>query len=239
MKVWLRVVHLDRATVELEPSPPEWLSAAESLRLSTIRTAVRRAQFESGRNGVRQLLAAAFGGTPFDWQLDAPREGPPQVVSGPTPFAGSVSIAHSGPWVLTAVSEAAVGVDIEQRSGRPRDWAGWQRLALTSREAALAGAQADRELALLMHWTAKEALGKAEGTGVTIPDLKRIECLPAMPGGAANTWIGLHADFVIAVHLRGKAGPEVPPAEPPVQWATDVEAPSIAWAPWLSVRLPR
>lgn len=228
--VWLRC-DLLRPRGALLPAAPRWMTASEQARWVGFRNQARRDQFEAGRFGLRQLLAASQGGEPMEWQLEAPREGPPRVSGSPVPFSGRISIAHSGPWVLTAVAAGPVGIDIEQRRGRERDWDGWQRLALTPREAAVIASQPDREAALLMHWTAKEALGKAEGTGVTIGDLKHIECLPVEDGAAANTWVGVHDDFVMAVHVPG--------ALPQLQWAGSDSPPPMVWSRWVSERRPR
>lgn len=80
-----------------------------------------------------------------------------------------VSLAHSGERVAVAIADGPVGIDIEAMTGGDvlalaRDW-------LTPEEAAaVAGANPNAmEPLFLRYWTAKEAVLKAAGTGLTVP----------------------------------------------------------------------
>ena len=80
-----------------------------------------------------------------------------------------VSLAHSGKRVAVAIADRPVGIDIEEMTGSDvlalaRDW-------LTPAEAAaVAGASpAAMEPLFLRYWTAKEAVLKAAGTGLSVP----------------------------------------------------------------------
>ncbi|MBS7706949.1 4'-phosphopantetheinyl transferase family protein [Chelatococcus asaccharovorans] len=80
-----------------------------------------------------------------------------------------VSLAHSGKRVAVAIADGAVGIDIEEMTGGDvlalaRDW-------LTPAEAAVVAkaGPAAMEPLFLRYWTAKEAVLKAAGTGLSVP----------------------------------------------------------------------
>ncbi len=88
-----------------------FLNQKEMLRLETLAAPSRREQFVAGRWLVRQLLCEMFGGKPASWHLHIASSGAPEIF----PFLGVYpSISHSGQWIAAAISDAPVGIDIEQ-----------------------------------------------------------------------------------------------------------------------------
>jgi len=127
------------------------------------------------------------------------------------------NLAHSGAMAVVAISDGReVGVDIERV--RPDiDIAGLARLCFTEREiAALAQvSQTDRVAAFFSCWTRKEALLKAQGTGLLSPPadvqagLGRYEPQrtgrPQGPEGWAMTSLDLGAGYAGAIAVEGTA----------------------------------
>jgi phosphopantetheinyl transferase len=101
----------------------------------------------------------------------------------------SVSVAHKDDVAVAIVDDArAVGIDIERIEARPDSFL---RVAFTPAELALC-ARGDADHARL--WAAKEAVGKARGTGVTDP--RRLE----VHADGERLMIG---DAVIDTHFDG------------------------------------
>jgi 4'-phosphopantetheinyl transferase len=79
------------------------------------------------------------------------------------------SLAHSGPWVVVAVSRAGpVGVDVECLKPQG-DYRPLYRRTLAVDEAAAFGAAGERPHDFLRTWVRKEAVTKAVGTGIATP----------------------------------------------------------------------
>jgi 4'-phosphopantetheinyl transferase len=207
-------------------SPRLWCSLSEQARRDAIAHPQRRDQFMAGRWGLRCLLSTALGGAAADWVLEASPDAAPSVSSGPSHFQGRLSLAHSGDLVLCAMAEGELGVDLERGDRRLHDPDAWLDFACTPAERSDCLAQAGplRLRRMLMHWTAKEAFGKARGTGLPFEALRRIEALPA-EGEANNTWIGAGDAAVIAVHT--------PSGPPSLRWFGGVhQAQALAWSRW-------
>lgn len=203
-------------------SPGPWMSASEQARRDAIAHARRRDQFVAGRFGLRCLLAAALGGQPADWLLDARLDAAPSVASGSSRFQGTLSLAHSGDLVLCAMAQGRLGVDLERGDRLLHDPEAWLQFACTAAERRDCLAQPG-PLRMLMHWTAKEAFGKARGTGLPFEALQRIEALPAEAD--ANTWVGAGDAAVIAVHT--------PSGLPQLRWfGGPQQAQALAWSRW-------
>ncbi|CAH1687796.1 4'-phosphopantetheinyl transferase [Hyphomicrobiales bacterium] len=80
-----------------------------------------------------------------------------------------VSLAHSGAYVFVATADSPAGIDIEEIAGSDalalaREWFS------PAEAAAIAEAPpASRDVLFLRYWTAKEAVLKAAGTGLSVP----------------------------------------------------------------------
>lgn len=77
------------------------------------------------------------------------------------------NIAHSGNFVVLAVDNEPVGVDIEQR--RERGYEGIARLSFHEKEQAQLKRSANRQKTFYELWTLKESYMKAVGRGFNLP----------------------------------------------------------------------
>jgi phosphopantetheinyl transferase len=108
---------------------------------------------------------------PVEVTIEADEHGRP-IVNAPGPLKVCVSIAHSGDLAVAIAHERPIGIDVE--IVEPRN-PGLEMIALSSPERALldhvvSGMRGDpvraRPEAFTRFWTAKEAVSKAEGTGL-------------------------------------------------------------------------
>lgn len=168
-------------------APPAWLRTSERARWTALAAPTRPA-FAASRALLRRVLRASFGAPDEAWTISA-EAGAAPVVQGPAAVHASVS--HRLGWAAAAVSDAAVGVDVEV--ARPPRSTAAERAALMLSPAeledwnALPGAA--RELALLTAWTAKEAWFKAVDAGVAPWDFRRVVARACAPANAnVRTW---------------------------------------------------
>lgn len=168
------------------PAQRDWLSASERARLATLRTPQRREQFIAARWLARWLLGQALGGTPRDWELNAPVDAPPSVTGRPELF---LSVSHSGAWVACALASEAVGLDLEAPR-RERDIASLIDVCCTPGEQAwFAGLEEGARSSLFYElWTVKEAWLKRRREWIAPSRLRQIETQPE--GADARSWRG-------------------------------------------------
>ncbi len=149
------------------------LSAAEYQRFRELNDRERQAEmFYLGRLAAKEALrrwAHAHHGRRLypnliditNDDLGAPQASGPELTAlGPTP---TVSLAHKPGLAAGAAADGPVGVDVEAIA--PRD-EGFLTLTFTSAERRLVG---DSPTAVALAWCAKEAAGKALGTGLSQP----------------------------------------------------------------------
>ncbi len=94
-----------------------------------------------------------------------------------------ISVTWTGRWGLVAFADCRVGIDAEPSSATPSPITS----ALSSTEAALLSARpgSERTRSFLRLWTAKEAVAKADGRGLTLP-LNQLDVAPAVTDGHAR-----------------------------------------------------
>ena len=169
----------------------EWLRALPCLgaerRAKTLRlqTAERRAQSA----GTGLLLRHLFGDAEYVYGAN----GKPYLKDRSNCF---FSISHSARYVVCAVADCEVGVDIEPISPiRPAVL----RRCFTEREQVWIGDDAER-FALL--WTMKEAYMKLTGTGLSVPAKAIDLVIPVTPGyDARNNCHWFLPDFCIPISI--------------------------------------
>ena len=186
----VQVARVECVLKDAPSAPDTWLSESELSRLQRLKIANRRGQFLSGHWLVRCLLRQHFAKTANACQLIERTNLPPAVLGFDDV---QVSISHSGDWIAAAISNARIGIDLEQRRAR----AGllrFQHLLLAQGEAP-DSLDLDQ---LLQRWVAKEAWVKRHHGSALPEQLAELQLLPADPE-TANVQLFSTAAFHLAV----------------------------------------
>lgn len=150
-----------------------WLSEEERQCLRQFGAATRRREFVTGRAAARTLLAEVLDTAPAQVPLRIASDGAVDVNAG----RWKLSIAHSGPHAVAAVSEAAVGADLEHIT--ERDPALKRFLLHPDDRGLVDDLPYAPDAALVLVWTLKEAVLKARRTGFrTSPKKLRLNVAP-------------------------------------------------------------
>ncbi len=156
------------------------LSDEERRRAMSYRSMLDRRRFVAGRGLLRRALAHHCGVAAGELQIVGDRHTKPRLVLPAGRHPWRFSFTRSGALTMCVVAEAReVGIDIEQVTAIPQlgDVA---QTALSPSEHAYWRSFPARQRQRVFHdlWTRKEALGKAEGHGMT-PGLHEVE-VPAL-----------------------------------------------------------
>ena len=125
---------------------------------------IKMLSFKNEKDQMRSLLSSYFANLLSDEELKKTENGKPYYENGPF-----FNIAHSGKYVVMAVSEKEVGVDIEENI--QKDFTALLRI-FNEIEAKMIKEHAD----FYYLWCAKESLIKC--TGSTISKIKEVPSLP-------------------------------------------------------------
>ncbi|HEY0869238.1 MAG TPA: 4'-phosphopantetheinyl transferase superfamily protein [Acidothermaceae bacterium] len=140
----------------------------EQRRATAMRLDSRRRNFVLGRTLLRAAVARVAGGRPDAVVVEIEPSGRPVLARPLDSF--SVSIAHSGGYVVVGVANRPIGVDVEQLRHSVRFPRVAARVCSPDELRALdAMTDAARERAFLTVWSRKEAYGKAIGRGLSFP----------------------------------------------------------------------
>jgi phosphopantetheinyl transferase len=159
----------------------EWLTDTDRLYVANRVPTVAAASL-AARAALRALLAHATGRR--DWIVDHDTAGKPFVHTGDNIAGPAVSVSHSGDMAAVAVGPTGIrlGIDIERHRARDvllpiaKRWFGPGEIAAVESAGAIA---------FYRIWTAREALGKAIGTGLEAALTKGDA---AGPGVDTGTW---------------------------------------------------
>ncbi|MES2820921.1 MAG: 4'-phosphopantetheinyl transferase superfamily protein [Pseudomonadota bacterium] len=163
-----REVHLWSVPLHEAEPPASLLAADERARAERFRCPRARAAFIQTRAALRLLLGHYLDMAPLAVALSSGAQGKPRLGAGMGALHFNVS--HSGRLALIALSQAAVGVDLEEQ---PADF-GWRELLPVcchhaERSAFQEVTDAVGRARLLGLWTAKEAYLKGRGEGLSLP----------------------------------------------------------------------
>ena len=160
--------------------------------------------------GAELLLLAALKEADFPaagpLNITCGEAGKPALVDGP-----EFSLSHSGERVLCALSDWAVGADLQQL--RPYNPALVRRF-FTAEEAAWLDAQQERDLAFTLLWSLKESYVKFRGSGIAGVHLNSFsvevlsESRAQIPGSDVRLWYAVNEDYVMSVCSAADAAPE-------------------------------
>lgn len=148
------------------------LEVTEQQRAWRYRRHIDRARYVSARYGLRCLLSGRLGIRPQDLRLAFGTHGKPYLPDYPSL---SFNVSHSGLRALIAISYGRrVGVDLEYIDDT-FDWTTVSTIVCSTaeRQALANTAATERRREFFRLWTAKEAVLKGFGTGIT-DDLPRI-----------------------------------------------------------------
>jgi len=205
---------------------PAWLGASERRRWPQVGPAARQA-FVAGRALLRELLQSATGVAATAWDVSSEPGNAAVATSSAAVGAVHVSLSHRLGWVAAAVSDSAVGVDIECDRAARSDPGERAALMLSPEELAeWPSVPADeREAALLARWTAKEAWFKSCPPQSAPWDFRRVHAsarASADAGANVRTWRATPVHVALccgdAVALAGARCDGLPPIAAEAFW---------------------
>ena len=184
--------------VDLSPHPAReaeafsWLDAEERERARRFIGTGPRRRFTLCRAALRALLCDEIRCRNDQLTLGAAEHGKPFAIVQGTPARVSFNVSHSGKHGLIAVaSEGRLGVDVEERTSHRNMETLIEAVFTPDERTELALIEGeDRHRAFFRLWTVKEALVKAEGTGLSL-DPSLFEVPPAMRRGARSAVLAL------------------------------------------------
>lgn len=168
-------IHLWRIPLDACSAPPAgWecmLTPDEQARAARFRFLADRARWVQTRRAVRVLLGQCLHCPPREVPLVYGAHGKPALRPGFRPIPLHFNWSHAPDVALLAVTEGGpVGVDVERlRADFDPDALASQVLTLGEQECLRASPAADRHALFLAFWTAKEAVLKALGVGLSLP----------------------------------------------------------------------
>lgn len=169
----IRLITCTTAAGESDMHVQSHWSASEMQRWDTLTTTSQRVRFTAARKLLRSLLIQRWGGQPSDWPLTAEAGQPPTV---PGRHDCHLSLSHSGPYLLAALGDAPIGVDIEAHGRRRPVQAMAEKVCLPKEREHLTRLPiAQAQHTFLRYWTRKEAWLKARGLGLDIGLMARLQ----------------------------------------------------------------
>jgi 4'-phosphopantetheinyl transferase len=138
------------------------LNADEQTRADRYRQDGDAARFVSGRGALRHILGGRTGQHPRALTFAEGGGRKPALRDHPSVH---FNLSHSGDFVLIAVGDAPLGVDIEAM--RDLDWRALAAMNFHPDERAAVESSADPRAAFFQFWAHKEAFLKATGIGLT------------------------------------------------------------------------
>lgn len=161
VEVWSVSLDLSRSVSALP-----FLNDGERARAMRYRQAADRIRFAATRSALRRLLAGAIKADSERLQFDLSDRGKPQLAGRADV---SFNVSHAGECALIALSRVRdVGIDVEAANATI-NWRELASLICTVAERQVLDSELPaRQLEKFFHcWTAKEALLKALGVGIT------------------------------------------------------------------------
>jgi 4'-phosphopantetheinyl transferase len=178
--VWRIRLDPGEHTAELEGH----LAADELERLERLRRSEVGRRWLVSRAALREILASELGVSPASVRLQVGPHGRPGLDPSDHDAALDFNLSHSGELALVATARGPrVGIDVERlRPGRNPLRVADRYFSEAEAAAVRALPERDRPAAFLRYWTAKEALAKGLGSGLTVPwgELELVQ----QPGGA-------------------------------------------------------
>jgi 4'-phosphopantetheinyl transferase len=152
-----------------QPELSRLLSAEEQARAEQFRCEEPARRFIGARAALRTLLSHYLSAPASTISLSFDAQTKPRIASGQYGTDVRFNVSHSGMLALVAVTIGnEIGVDVEQRREvKHLDQIASRYFHPTEAAAVAATPLSERNNAFLRCWTAKEAVLKAHGTGIT------------------------------------------------------------------------
>lgn len=164
-------VHIWRIALDRGADPGELsgiLSAEERQRAGRFRFERDRRRAIVRRAALRQILAGYVEASPAELELACGPQGKPALAGRWTDAGWYFNLSFSNELALCAIARQPLGIDIEWR--RPVENAALvAKHFFTPAEVRLQTEATDPDHVFLTHWTRKEALIKATGSGLSVP----------------------------------------------------------------------
>ena len=178
-------VHVWCAMLDALPqaaAPQDGLSEDERRRAAALKVPAQRRRYIAGRAMMRDIVARAVGGHPAALRFAYGPLGRPAVAGEHVGSGVDFNLSHGGGVaVLALVRGAHVGADVERIRDVPRAAAIMRRWFSPSERRERSALPADERAGAFMRaWTCKEAVRKAEGTGLR-HSVRGVEVAP-IPG---------------------------------------------------------
>jgi 4'-phosphopantetheinyl transferase len=218
------------------PRSVEWLSAAESARLETLRFPKRRGEVRLARWTAKLAIARALdldddAGALSLIEIRAAPTGAPTVFIGTERAPVAVSLTDRADWAVCVVAPADVGVGCDLELVEPRSDAFVRDWFTPTEQDLVFGAVPGEARHLLANlvWSAKESALKVLETGLR-RDTRSVEVdlmeavgqerwahlvVRAEEGAAFPGWWRRYGDFVLTFAADGHTGQPVSLEEPP------------------------
>lgn len=184
----------------------DWLTAEERQRFDGMASTERRDSFLAGHRLARELGAQRHGVGFERVSVHRLDDGRPSLHVDGMASPLSISLSHSGGWILAGIADAPIGVDVEVPR-RPRDIEALARHAFSLPEVQRLRAQPEALRLGTFHeiWALKEARGKRSGEGF-LPGRARCYCAHPAAGThvQAVSW-RLGEGGAVAIALEGGA----------------------------------
>ncbi|HKH99663.1 MAG TPA: 4'-phosphopantetheinyl transferase superfamily protein [Candidatus Sulfotelmatobacter sp.] len=177
------------------PTGNQWLGAKETLCLSSLRFAKRRADWRLGRWTAKQAVAACLN-LPTDLhaladiEIHAASSGAPEVFIQNQPANLAISLSHRDGTALCAVAPAGTSVGCDLETIEPRSDAFVADYFTAAEKALIAQTPGEKQpLLVALLWSGKESALKALRVGLRL-DTRSICVSPAhtWPQSAAKKW---------------------------------------------------
>lgn len=160
--VWVWDLDIDEASAA---ALSHWLTLDERQRAAAFRLPVLQHRWIAARAGMRGILGSVLNVSPQTPVFALGDQGRPYLTHPEYPY--SFNLSHSGTLAAFAVCEAVIGIDVEELRALPE---GVDNMVFSKPEIAALEAEPDarRAATFFRLWTAKEAVLKALGTGLSV-----------------------------------------------------------------------
>lgn len=204
MQTLIQVVHRHDLVLESDEKKLHWLTDSELARYRAITSAQRKAQFLAGHYLARKLASRLFANAVEDWsyrvndnnqrRLECRQQGIPGLY---------VSLSHSGDWIAAAISDTAVGIDIETY-GKHRDFIAIASHVFSESETRLLKDLPPEQLSrqFYLYWTLKECVAKQYGAGLKFEVSRAHSFVPATAPADASLFSWQCPDYVLALACK-------------------------------------